>query len=305
MHGEDPAQGGHFLLHAPGADDVGIIAHVESAGGPAEIHHILHVDLADGQAVLTLVGGQDLAVFRHQAQAGEHVIRSALSLAGGGHHHAAVEPAGQEADVQLRLVGGADGLREGGHLGDNGGAGEGMAQGRRGHRVHIGAQLHRNRQAREQLVFKQHIGEEGHTLPADDHLYGLLVGHGKVAAVHIGPGHQTQQLPVAHGGGAAVEPGAGGDGQAHKAEHIHAPGGLHHPQQRLLGALQDHPVADDVIAAAAGEAQLRKHQDLYALFRGVLDTVYDLAGIIVGVCHLNHRGGGSNLDKTMLHCTFT
>ena len=121
-------EGGVLKLAAPRADVVRIIAHVEAALRAAEVYHVLNVYLADGKAVFLLVGGEDDTVFGDHAQTGIDILGSALALAGRGHDDAAAQLLRLIAQVQLRLIGGGDGLGEGGHLRDKGSARERMAQ---------------------------------------------------------------------------------------------------------------------------------------------------------------------------------
>ena len=176
-----------------------------------------------------------------------------------------------------------------------------MAHSGRDDGVHVRAQLHRHPQAGQGGAVKQAVGGEQYGAVADLHLDAAAVGPGKGAVVHILPGDKGQQLPGGDDGGAAVKPAAGSKGQAHENQHVGALGGLHHPEQGLLCPFKEHLVADQVIAGAAGEGKLRKHQNLYALSRCVPDTFDHPVRVVFRVGHLDHRGGGGDFDKSIFH----
>ena len=119
-----------------------------------------------------------------------------------------------------------------------------MAERGRSYGLHVRPQLHGCGKTGDELVFKEYIRKYGDAFPADDDLNGLLVGLGKVAALHVSAGHQGQQLSAAHCGGTAVKPGAHSHRQTHEHQHIHAGGGLHYFQQGLLGSVQKDAVPD-------------------------------------------------------------
>jgi hypothetical protein len=126
-----------------------------------------------------------------------------------------------------------------------------------------------------------------------------------VAAIHISSGHKTQNFAVADSGSAAIQAGANSKGQTHEHQHINTGGGLGDLDKSGLCTVQNYAVADDVIAAATGQAQLREHKNLDTLGIGILNTIDYLTGIIVGICQLYYRGSGSDLYKSMLHLFFT
>ena len=200
MHPVDPAELRLLLLRAEVDQLVGAVAQVKAAGGPAQVHHVLHVKLGDDKAVLLFGPGQNGAVFGGHAEAGEHIVRAALALAGGRHEHAAFEAAGQGADAQLCLVGRGDSLREGGHLGNEGGSRLGVEGGGRDHRIHIRAQLHTDGEPGQHGAVKENVRPQRHGHAAQRQLGSIVLGRGEGTAGNILPGHQSQKRSVVYGG---------------------------------------------------------------------------------------------------------
>ena len=94
---------------------------------------------------------------------------------------------------------------------------------------------------------------------------------------------------------------ARGVGQADDNEHVASGAGFDNSLKSSFRAAENDAVTYEVIAGAARERELRENEQLYALFGRFFHALDDLAGVILCVGDLYHRGCGSNFNKSVFH----
>ena len=118
--------------------------------------------------------------------------------------------------------------------------------------------LHRDLPGRAWKRAQTAIGGQEAVILADGNVERFIVVIAlEVGAIDILSGNKTHQLTVTYCGGAAVDAGAGGVGQADE-EHIHAGGRGDDLCECGLCPIEDNAVGDEVKAGAAGEVSSGK-----------------------------------------------
>ena len=170
------------------------------------------------------------------------------------------------------------------------------------------ADLHAQHQLRHLPAGEEELRAHGYGLAAERD--GLHVRRGrcevalfvKFAVVgNVDLGDQAEDASVLAEGRAVVEAAAHGHRQTHRRHQVLAPGGLQHGAQGRLGAPQQSRLQKEIAAGVGCQPQLRKHQNLYAPRRRLLDEGSRGLGVVDAVGHRHFRRGHGHGDKSISH----
>ena len=117
----------------------------------------------------------------------------------------------------------------------------------------------------------------------------------------VGLRHEAEQAAALYNGRAVEQDVAHRNGQAYYTDDVEVAREVEQLKQRLLGALQQERLAEEVLAGVARDAKLGEHRHLYATPLGHGDNVLYLLQIVLAVGHPHRGHGGCNLNESVLH----
>ena len=283
-------------------DGAMIVGTVKGSVLDAHIGKIIDVELRYGKRILFLFVCQDHAVFRHEAEAGEHLVGGGFTLVGRCADHT-----GQGA-FRLILHGSfcfgtaAYGHREGCQLCNDSGSGDCMFDGRRDNGIPVSAQLYGDLHIGNILVYKEKIRHHESAISAvHDNIPNLIIRRDKVSSLYIGAGNHAQKFSVIDRCSAAVQTGLVQERKTYEGQNIHTFGSFDHLGESFFRTIQKSALRVKIVAGASGEDQLRKYQDLDSLLVCFLHGSNDLLCVIVRICDPDHGGRSCHFYKTMFH----
>ena len=193
--------------------------------------------------------------------------------------------------VQFRLFPGAYGLGERSHLYDKRRTGFGVANGRAEEALQPSADFNRNAQIGERFVLEKHTAGHGDQ-PVIRKIHFVIAVRVRNREVSVGEpfcGDKRENLTLIDGCGDIVNLCAYGQRQSDENKHVDLRSGFCNPEQGGKGTVQQNPVGEQVIAAAARERELRKGQNTDTLSGSVANDRNYTLGVIVRVCDPDHR----------------